>query len=50
VDERNAHFIFMFLAPLGERLGEGVGRAHQCVTPSPVLSPKRGEEKRKSDP
>jgi len=31
---------FMFLSPLGERLGEGVLKIVSCITPSPSLSPK----------
>jgi len=32
---------FIFLSPLGERLGEGVNaKTASCITPSPSLSPK----------
>jgi hypothetical protein len=37
--------MLMFLSPLGERLGEGVQHeGFLCITPSPNLSPKGGEE------
>jgi hypothetical protein len=37
----------MFLSPLGERLGEGVGpKTVSCITPSPSLSPKGERSKR----
>jgi hypothetical protein len=40
----------MFLSPLGERLGEGVQyKAVSCITPSPSLSPKGGEEHDRND-
>ena len=35
----------IFLSPLGERLGEGGNtKVASCITPSPSLSPKGGEE------
>jgi len=40
---------FMFLSPLGERLGEGVNpETVSCITPSPSLSPK-GERSMKAE-
>ena len=40
--------LFMFLSPLGERLGEGVPKTVSCITPSPSLSPK-GERSMKGE-
>jgi len=38
----------MFLSPLGERLGEGVTpKTVSRITPSPSLSPKEGEERKR---
>ena len=41
---------FMFLSPLGERLGEGVNaKTASCITPSPSLSPKGERSMRREE-